>query len=419
MARRTLTDAQLSERLSEIYFSSKGFTGIRKLTERLRKDGISVSEARVKKWVQSQAPAAVQVKVNRDKLYRERVMTVVQSNAVQSADLLFMPRDPDGSRYALVVVDAASRFKAAEPLKVKTAAVVLAAMERIWARTPLKPPQVLKLDSGKEFEGAFKKRMEELGVTLRVAPKGDHRAQSMVESANGALARRLFGPMRTEEMKRFRETGAKIQDRAWVANLQPTIDAMNEERTALTGEEPEDSIKKKLVIPLASHAPPKKPLKGQVLLEEGVRVRVLLPEPEDGGSFRATDNQFSTKVYKISNYSVKPERPISYQVTPQDKLTRGRWFVRGMLLVDTSKPIRQRPADRDDQPEQLSQVKANADGQYEVEAIVERRKTRGRVEYRVRWKGYKPSDDTWEPRASLIKQIPGMVRDFEKSIKKK
>lgn len=412
MARRAISDADLAKKLSEIYFSPKGYTGIRKLTERLRGEGISVSEARVKRWVQSQAPAAVQVKVNRDKLYRERAMTVVESNAVQSADLLFMPRDPDGSRYALVVVDAASRFKAAEPLKTKTAGVVLAALERIWARTPLKPPQVLKLDSGKEFEGAFRKRMEELGVKLRIAPKGDHRAQSMVESANGALARRLFGPMRTEEMKRFRETGAKIVDRKWVANLQPVIDAMNSEKTALTGESPEDAIKQKLVIPLASHAPPEKPLKDQVLLEEGVRVRVLLPEPEDGGSFRATDNQFSTKVYKISNYSVKPQRPISYQVEPQDKLTRGRWFVRGMLLVDTSAPTPQAPADRDDQAEPA----ANKDGQYEVEAIVGKRKSGRKVEYEVKWKGYK--ETTWEPRSSLQKQIPGMVRDFEKKSKK-
>lgn len=407
MARRSIGDKELSERLSEIYFSPKGFTGVRKLTERLRGEGISVSEARVKRWVQSQAPAAVQVKANRDKLYRERAMTVLQPNAVQSADLLFLPRDPDGSRYALVVVDAASRFKAAEPLKTKTAGVVVAAMERIWRRGPLKKPQVLKLDSGKEFEGEFRKRMKELGVKLRIAPKGDHRAQSMVESANGALARRLFGPMRVEEMQKGGVS------RAWVENLQPTLDAMNEETTKLTGEPPEDAIKQKVVIPLASHAPSKKPLKGQVLLEEGVRVRVLLPEPEEGGRFRATDNQFSTKVYTVSNYSIKPDRPISYQVEPQDRLTRGRWFVRGMLLVDTSAPKKAQA--------QLSPVKATEDnpgpneqGQYEVEAIVDRRKVKGRVEYLVKWKGYKSSENTWEPRASLVKQVPAIVREFDR-----
>jgi hypothetical protein len=38
---------------------------------------------------------------------------------------------------------------------------------------------------------------------------------------------------------------------------------------------------------------------------------------------------------------------------------------------------------------------------FEVEKIVGERKRDGRKEYRVRWKGLPPSDDTWEPKSSL------------------
>ena len=62
-------------------------------------------------------------------------------NEVHQADLLFLPHDGVGRKtykYALTVVDVASRYKEAEPLTSKTAAEVADALSLIYKRGPLK-----------------------------------------------------------------------------------------------------------------------------------------------------------------------------------------------------------------------------------------------------------------------------------------
>ena len=59
-------------------------------------------------------------------------------------------------------------------------------------------------------------------------------------------------------------------------------------------------------------------------------------------------------------------------------------------------------------------IPATTSTEFEVEAIVAKRVKRNLVEYLVRWKGYSPFDDTWEPVANLL-NAPDMIAAFEKS----
>ena len=63
-------------------------------------------------------------------------------------------------KYALTVVDVTSRYKEAEPLTLKNSDEVAQAFQKIYKRAPLKWPQMLQVDPGREFMGAVTKEME-------------------------------------------------------------------------------------------------------------------------------------------------------------------------------------------------------------------------------------------------------------------
>nr|XP_054748207.1 chromodomain Y-like protein 2 [Lytechinus pictus] len=50
---------------------------------------------------------------------------------------------------------------------------------------------------------------------------------------------------------------------------------------------------------------------------------------------------------------------------------------------------------------------------FEVQVILDSRKTKGgEFEYKIRWKGYGPSEDTWEPEENLI-HCEELLRDYK------
>ena len=52
--------------------------------------------------------------------------------------------------------------------------------------------------------------------------------------------------------------------------------------------------------------------------------------------------------------------------------------------------------------------------EYEVDHIVNHRRMGETLEFLVRWKGYKPSDDTWEPESNL-KNSPKLLKEYKSS----
>ena len=137
----------MDAKLAKVYYSPqgywKGIAAIKKFA-----NAAKVSEDIAKKWLVKQA--LWQIYLPSPKHIPRPKFDVSTPNAVHQADLLLLPHDTLGRgrgrktyKYALTVVDVASRFKEAEPLTSKDSAEVAKSFEKIYKRGSLKWPQLL------------------------------------------------------------------------------------------------------------------------------------------------------------------------------------------------------------------------------------------------------------------------------------
>ena len=163
--------AMADNKLSALYCSPRGYwkglAAIQKLASAAK-----VTEQQVKVWLKRQAIWQIYLPAPR----------CLPRQKFDVADLLFLPHDGVGRktfRYALTVVDVASRYKEAEPLTSKTAAEVADALSRIYKRSPLRWPKLLQVDPRREFMGAVSQLLAKHGVEIRRGRVDIHRDQSV------------------------------------------------------------------------------------------------------------------------------------------------------------------------------------------------------------------------------------------------
>ena len=226
--------------LKKIYYSPegywKGYSAVSKLS-----NSANVSESEAKDWLERQA--LWQIYLPPPKYLPRPHWSVSRVNEIHQADLLFLPHDKVGRktfRYALVVIDVASRYKDAEALTSKESQEVAKAFEKIYSRKIKRPslnwPKRIMVDPGKEFMGHVTKLMERKGVKIQRSEAGNHRAQAFVERANRTLGERLFSHQYAQEII------SDERSRVWVKRLPAVMKALNSEVIKITGKEPDKAV---------------------------------------------------------------------------------------------------------------------------------------------------------------------------------
>jgi transposase InsO family protein len=311
-----------------------------------------------------------------------------EPNAIHQADLLFMPHDGD-FKYILTVIDVATRKVDAEPLTSKKSDHIINAFKKIYKRSDLKQPILLRTDSGSEFKGSVKKFFEDRGTKLIYSLPGRHRQTGLVEALNKKIGTALFKRMTAQEIL----TGDKSIE--WVDDLPVIVKAIN------------DSI----VIP--NNKKSSSPVcdgESCELLEIGTKVRRALDMPINVhdekrmyGKFRASDIRWHPEVRTVTNIILNADQPPMYQLDDGKGGTDRRVaYTRQQLQIITN----------DEQLPPPSVIRGKPKT-FKVEKILDKKKMKGKIYYLVKWLGYPDSENTWEPATSLREDVPELVANFD------
>ena len=261
---------KMDKKFKQIYYSDGGYWRGKSAIQRLAKASDS-TKGEAKRWLLKQP--LYQIYLPAPKYIPKpnaSLSLYAKPNDIYLADTLYLPHDKFKKKtykYALNIVDVASRYKGSYQLTTKNAKEVAQAFQWIYENTPLNYPKTLIVDDGKEFYGDVTKLMEKHDVIIQRGDPSQHRSQGIVERFNRTLADRLFSYQYHKEL----EDPSK-SNREWVSRLQNGVSALNNAKTRLIEMKPVDAIKQTLVE--QGFSQPSKEYEEE-LLDVGTKVRYL------------------------------------------------------------------------------------------------------------------------------------------------
>lgn len=276
------------------------------------------------------------------------------------ADLLFLPEDKKGFKYLLVVVDLATNEFDIEPMKDKESESVKKAFEAIIKRKYVKMPQAsVATDDGTEFQGSFHKWLKDHNIYHKISLAGRHQQTSTVENLNRQLGY-LFNVYMNQKEK---DTGETYKN--WTDIIKIVRERLNEIRRR-----PEQSLLKVYNMPDIGNLKPKFKVGDVVYFKSEVPLDALGNKQPTTNS-RVGDFHFNVskrKIVKILVFNGKV--PFRYLL---EGIPRASFTDNELILVPDA-----------------------TESTYILEDILDKRKYRNKVQYKVKWKGYPRSQATWE-----------------------
>lgn len=147
-------DGKTDEILSQIYYNisnPSSLSGFTQLYEEVKKQGLSLPETIVKKWIKKQEVYTL----HKQRKLKFQRLRYIPSNiddvwSIDLADMQNISSFNYKNRYILAIIDNFSRYAWCVPIKNKTSESVIKAFEIVFKKTKRRPLNVLS-DRGREF----------------------------------------------------------------------------------------------------------------------------------------------------------------------------------------------------------------------------------------------------------------------------
>ena len=185
----------MDKKFKRIYYSDDGYWRGKSAIQKLSKASGSTKEE-AEKWLLKQPLYQIYLPPPKYIPRPNASMSLfAKPNDIHQADILYLPHEKFKKKtykYALNIVNVASRYKGSYQLTTKNAKEVAQAFQWIYENTPLGYPKTLIIDDGKEFYGDVSKLMEKHDVIMQRGDPSQHQSQGIIERYNRTLADRLF-----------------------------------------------------------------------------------------------------------------------------------------------------------------------------------------------------------------------------------
>ena len=209
---------RVKRQLERLYYESANaasYGGASKLRKAAVDEGLDVSIADVKLWLESQDTYTLH-KPRRKRFPRNKTL-VFDIDDLHQADLAEMQADSkwnDGVRYLLVVIDCLSKYLWVRPLMDKTGTTVAAALEQLYSETG-RIPKNFNTDKGKEWLNSHVRQlMKRLHINFYTSQNPESKA---------SIAERVIRTIKGRVYRYCTSSGS----RRYLPELQALVDGYN------------------------------------------------------------------------------------------------------------------------------------------------------------------------------------------------
>lgn len=376
-SRPPLTRKQ-EEKLFNLYYNEGYLFGRDRLFEIIKERNLKISRRQLWDWLQKQEVHQIYRQAKKPKVIQPTVLKRPYKQI--GIDLIDMQnQEYEGYRYILTAIDLFSKKAVAVPLKSKEDKVVVEGMKKVLDKYKNKISSV-RSDAGSEFTNKrFKELLEKNEIKQVNSLAGKPQSNGTIERFNGVLKKLINKYM------------FALQNQDWPSVIDGLVRNYNKSKHRVTKTAPDD-VSEKDFGRITGNI--KESVTGNRKLEiprykKGDRVRVRVTDQKD-------KKNFSKKRYKVEKVS-KPKNNISVPFYKIESFGNKKFYDEDLILANEVE-------NETDEPEF-----------FEVSKLIKPVVKDNEFYYEVRWKNER--ETTIEPRHELVKDVPKLVRKFERERK--
>jgi acid phosphatase class B len=403
------------------YDPETGFTSAKDVYNKLIEAGYYVTQKQVKDFISKQETAQINKEYKKPTIYNTIISPAPRNN--YQIDIIIYDRyEFNKYKYILMCIDVYSRYLQARPMTNRKMETIIEKLKDIFDKMG-KP---VNLNADNEFNtNKFNQLMKDQNISVHYSQPYEINKNAIVERANRTIAQRI---------QKWRIATGKYD---WPSILPKIVNNFNNSVNRNIKGTPNEIFKhKKQNLQRIIRVKP------SFNVNDLVRIKIYKNVFAKGDSITYSKDLYTIEKIVANKYELKniktneilktlykdyeirkvneiqflphedQEQEVEHLQTQKNRKIKRKIRKEGIedaeIISSKRKIVKPKLLNIAPKPKATKNVT-----EYEVEKLIAMKVIRGKVYYLVKWKGYPVAEATYEPRQTLIKDAPTLVRKYE------